>query len=140
MKTLRILKYAQHLDCFVPVTFEPGSITLPNGETVSRGQLVEYCSGGVRFYNAVIVDWSSSGKTLTLHKATLCRASTYGSVRVTLRTDVGGQKDRQTFTANLKPTDFSDFPDGLAYQSKKHHGYTVWFQNDALNAHTEAPA
>jgi hypothetical protein len=50
------------------VTFLPASTTLANGETVHRGQLVEYYNGTARPYYAVIVDWSESGKTVTVHR------------------------------------------------------------------------
>jgi len=54
------------------VTFLPASKTLANGETVTRGQLVElYVENSARPYYAVIVDWSESGKTVTVHKCTI---------------------------------------------------------------------
>lgn len=43
------------------------AITLPNGYTVKRGDIVEYVSG-CRCYLAVIEDWSKSGNTLTIRK------------------------------------------------------------------------
>ena len=53
------------------VTFIPASKTLANGDTVHRGQLVEYYNGDARPYHAVIVDWSESGKTVTVHTCTV---------------------------------------------------------------------
>jgi hypothetical protein len=47
---------------------DQSSITLPNGFTIKRGDIVEYFTGrfGCFRYFAVIEDWSKSGKTLTI--------------------------------------------------------------------------
>jgi hypothetical protein len=75
------------------VTFLPAYKTLANGETVTRGQLVEYyCDGSARPYHAVIVDWSESGKTVTIHT---CCVSFYedGTERIKLHTTDGRSRD-----------------------------------------------
>ena len=75
------------------VTFLPASKTLANGETVTRGQLVEYyCDGSAWPYHAVIVDWSESGKTVTVHT---CCVSFYedGTERIKLHKPDGVSRD-----------------------------------------------
>ena len=87
---------------------------LPNGHTVRRGQVMAYISG-VRIYHAVVMSWSKSGNTLTLHKASV-------------RWDEDGRIDRlnlhngrhSVFDARYKP-ETGD------YETNKFHGYTLGF-------------
>jgi len=54
------------------ISFLPASGALVNGETVERGQVVwTNDAGDPRSYPAVIVEWSKSGKTITLHRCTI---------------------------------------------------------------------
>ena len=87
---------------------------LPNGHTVRRGEVMEYTGPSGRTYHAVVLGWSSSGKTLTMHKASV----RWDETRIP-RIYLHNGKSRE-FDVRYKPETGN-------YGSNKAYGYTLEF-------------